>query len=147
METRNILLVEDNPDDETLTLQALKKSNIRNQVTVVRDGAEALDYLFCTGPYADRDRNNMPEVVLLDIKLPKMDGLEVLKRLRTDDRTKRLPVVLLTSSSEEQDIIDGYNFGANSYVRKPVEFTKFTEAVSLLGLYWLIVNEPPPDGG
>jgi len=138
-----ILLVEDNPDDEALTLRALQKNNIKNEVTVVRDGAEALDYFFATGPYAGRDVSIMPQVVLLDLKLPKVDGLEVLKRLRADARTKLLPVVILTSSNEEMDLINGYSFGANSYVCKPVDFDKFTEAVRQLGLYWLLLNQIP----
>ena len=138
-----ILLVEDNPDDVELTMRALKKHNISNRVEVVGDGAEALDYLFCTGTYADRDPNELPAVVLLDLKLPKIDGLEVLKRLRADKRTKLIPVVILTSSKEEQDVVNGYKFGANSYVRKPVDFVQFNEAVRQLGLYWLLLNEPP----
>ena len=138
-----ILLVEDNADDEALTLRALKKNNIRNEVVVARDGAEALDYLFGTGAYAGRDLSIMPTVTLLDLKLPKIDGLEVLRRLRAEDRTKLLPVVILTSSKEEQDIITGYSLGANSYMRKPVDFIQFTEAVRQLGLYWLVLNEPP----
>jgi CheY-like chemotaxis protein len=138
-----ILLVEDNPDDEALTLRALKSSNIANEVVVARDGVEALDYLFGNGAYADRDTRVMPQVVLLDLKLPKLDGLDVLRRLRTDERTKSLPVVVLTSSDEERDIIDSYGLGANSYVRKPVAFAQFTEAVRQLGLYWLVLNQPP----
>ncbi|AUB39255.1 CheY chemotaxis protein or a CheY-like REC [Nostoc flagelliforme CCNUN1] len=139
-----ILLVEDNPDDEALTLRALKKNNIMNEVVVARDGAEALDYLFGKGVYADRDMSVMPNLILLDLKLPKMDGLEVLRQLRTDDRTKILPVVILTSSKEEQDLINGYSLGANSYVRKPVDFSQFSEAVRQLGLYWFVLNESPP---
>lgn len=138
-----ILLVEDNPDDEALTLRALQKNKIKNEVMVVRDGAEALDYFFATGPYAGRDVSVMPQIVLLDLKLPKVDGLEVLRRLRADPRTKLLPVVILTSSNEEKDLIDGYDFGANSYVRKPVDFVQFTEAVRQLGLYWLLLNQTP----
>ncbi|MDO8805308.1 MAG: response regulator [Elusimicrobiota bacterium] len=138
-----ILLVEDNPDDEALTLRALKKSNIKNKVDVVRDGAEALDYLFGTGAYAGRGLSGSLAVVLLDIKLPKLDGLEVLKRLRADDSTKLIPVVMLTSSTQEEDIITSYKLGANSYVRKPVDFTQFAEAVRQLGLYWLLLNERP----
>jgi CheY-like chemotaxis protein len=141
---RSILLVEDNPDDEVLTLRALKKSNIVNDVKVVRDGAEALDYLFGTGNYTGTGPQTMPAVILLDLKLPKIDGLEVLQRLRADERTKLVPVVILTSSREEQDIINGYSRGANSYIRKPVEFERFVEAVGQLGLYWLILNELPP---
>ena len=141
---RTILLVEDNPDDLELTLRALKQYHVQNEIAVVRDGAEALDYLFATGAYADRDTSTMPAVVLLDLKLPKVDGLEVLQRLRADERTKLVPVVILTSSREEQDIINGYKFGANSYVRKPVDFKQFIEAARQLGLYWLVINEPPP---
>jgi len=144
MDDKIILLVEDNADDEKLTLRALKKNNIRNEVVVARDGAEALDYLFGTGAYAGRDLNVMPQVVLLDLKLPKLDGLEVLRRVRADDRTKLLPVVILTSSNEEQDRIKGYGLGANSYVRKPVDFNQFSEAARQLGLYWLVLNESPP---
>jgi len=139
-----ILLVEDNPDDEALTLRALKKNNIRNEVVIAHDGAEALDYLFGTGQYIGRNTDVLPQVVLLDLKLPKVEGLEVLRRVRADKRTKLLPVVILTSSNEEQDRIDGYGLGANSYVRKPVDFTQFMEAARQLGLYWLILNEPPP---
>lgn len=144
MEEKLILLVEDNPDDEALTLRAFKKHNIGNRVVVVRDGAEALDFLFCTGAYADRDPRDKPQVILLDLKLPKVDGLEVLRRLRADERTHLLPIVILTSSNEEQDLIEGYRNGANSYVRKPVDFNQFLEAVRQLGLYWLVLNEPPP---
>lgn len=137
-----ILLVEDNPDDEALTLRALKKNNITNEVVVARDGAEALDYLFGTGKQAGRPL--VPQVTLLDLKLPKVDGLEVLRRIREDQRTKVLPVVILTSSNEERDRLQGYNLGANSYVRKPVDFLQFTDAVRQLGLYWLLLNERPP---
>jgi two-component system, response regulator len=144
MENRSILLVEDNPDDEALTLRALKKNNIKNEVVVAHDGAEALDYLFGTGKYAGRNTDVLPQVVLLDLKLPKVEGLEVLRRVRADNRTRLLPVVILTSSNEEQDRIDGYGLGANSYVRKPVDFTQFMEAALHLGLYWLILNEAPP---
>jgi two-component system response regulator len=140
-----ILLVEDNPDDEELTLRALKKNNIGNQVVVARDGVEALDYLFGTGAYAGRDPSHLPEVVLLDLKLPKVDGLEVLKRVRSDPRTKLLPIVMLTSSLEEKDLAQCYAGGVNSYVRKPVDFTQFIEVVRQLGLYWLVVNNPPPE--
>jgi two-component system response regulator len=139
-----ILLVEDNPDDEALTLRALKKNNIKNEVVIAHDGAEALDYLFGTGKYAGRNTDVLPQVVLLDLKLPKVEGLEVLRRVRADKRTKLLPVVILTSSNEEQDRIDGYGLGANSYVRKPVDFNQFIDAARHLGLYWLILNEPPP---
>jgi len=144
MENKIILLVEDNPDDEALTLRALKKNNISNQVIVARDGAEALEYLFGTGQYSGRDANLTPQVVLLDLKLPKVEGLEVLRRMRANESTKLLPVVILTSSNEEQDRINGYDSGANSYVRKPVDFNQFIEAVRQLGLYWLILNEQPP---
>jgi len=138
-----ILLVEDNPDDEALTLRALKKNNILNPVVVAHDGVEALDFLFGTGMYEGRDVKERPTVILLDLKLPKVDGLEVLKRLRSDERTNLIPVVILTTSNEEQDIIRSYSLGVNSYVRKPVEFEEFIKAVGLLGMYWLLVNEPP----
>ena len=147
MDARIILLVEDNPDDEALTLRALKRNNILNPVVVARDGVEALDYLFGAGAYTGRDLHVMPQVILLDLKLPKVDGLEVLRRLRADEHTRLLPVVILTSSKEEQDLIQGYSLGANSYVRKPVDFTQFAEAVRQMGLYWLILNEPPPQIG
>lgn len=137
-----ILLVEDNPDDEALTRRALAKNNIQNEVTVAHDGVEALDLLFGTGPHAGRAIS--PAVTLLDLKLPKIDGLEVLRRIRADERTKLLPVVILTSSKEERDLISGYGLGANSYIRKPVDFGQFLEAVRQLGLYWLVLNEPPP---
>jgi two-component system, response regulator len=139
-----ILLVEDNPDDQALTLRALKKNNIRNDVVIADDGVEALDFLFATGTHAGRDLSVMPDVVLLDLKLPKVDGLEVLKRMRANERTRLLPVVVLTSSVEDEDRIKSYGLGANSYVRKPVDFGEFTEAVRQLGLYWLILNQPPP---
>jgi CheY-like chemotaxis protein len=138
-----ILLVEDNPDDEALTLRALKKNNILNPVVVAHDGVEALDFLFGTGMYEGRDVKERPMVILLDLKLPKIDGLEVLKRLRKDERTRLIPVVVLTTSNEEQDIIKSYSLGVNSYVRKPVEFEEFIKAVGLLGMYWLLVNEVP----
>jgi CheY-like chemotaxis protein len=144
MRDRTILLVEDNPDDEALTLRALKKNNIRNEVVVAHDGVEALDYLFGTGAYAGRDTEILPMVILLDLKLPKIDGLQVLRRLRADECTKCTPVVVLTSSREEQDLINSYSFGCNSYIRKPVDFVQFVEAVRQLGLYWLVLNEPPP---
>ncbi len=144
MATNVILLVEDNPDDEALTLRALHKNNIKNQVVVARDGVQALDYLFGAGAHSGRDARVTPQVVLLDLKLPKLDGLEVLRRLRADDRTKLLPVVILTSSIEEQDRLRGYDLGANSYIRKPVDFNEFMNAVLQLGLYWLILNERPP---
>ena len=144
MENSMILVVEDNADDEALTLRALQKNNIGNQVFVVRDGAEALDFLFCTGAYAERDPREVPEMILLDLKLPKVDGLEVLRRIRADKRTRLLPIVILTSSNEDQDLIEGYNNGANSYIRKPVDFNQFVEAVRQLSLYWLVLNEAPP---
>ncbi|HEC19430.1 MAG TPA: response regulator [Gammaproteobacteria bacterium] len=138
-----ILLVEDNPDDEALTLRALKKNNILNEVVVARDGEEALDYLFGTGKYEGRDTSIQPQVILLDLQLPKLSGLEVLKRLREDQRTVLQPVVILTTSSEETDIMDSYTHGANSYIRKPVDFNQFIDAVKQLGLYWLVLNEAP----
>lgn len=144
MRDKIILLVEDNPDDELLTMRALRKNNVLNKVVVARDGVEALDFLFGTGRYSGRDTAVMPQLILLDLKLPKIDGLEVLKRLRADERTRLLPVVILTSSREEQDMLDGYGFGANSYVRKPVNFEQFVQAVEQLKLYWLILNEAPP---
>jgi two-component system response regulator len=144
MNDRVILLVEDNPKDEELTLRAFKKSNILNPVVVARDGVQALDYLFARGDHANRDSGAMPQVVFLDLKLPKLDGLEVLKTLRADGRTRLLPVVILTSSNEEQDLIQSYSLGANSYVRKPVDFAQFVEAARQLGLYWLVLNETAP---
>ena len=146
MKAQVILLVEDNPDDEMLTLRVLKKNNILNEVVVVRDGVQALDYLFGTGTYAGRDLNVMPHLVLLDLRLPRIEGLEVLRRLRGDERTRLLPVVVLTSSDEEQDIVGSYALGANSYIRKPVDFAQFTKAVQQLGLYWLVLNQGPPIG-
>ena len=139
-----ILLVEDNPDDVELTLRAFRKSKILNEIVVVTDGVEALDYVFATGAYAGRDPKATPEVILLDLKLPKIGGLEVLRRLRADERTHRIPVVVLTSSNEERDILSSYDLGANSFVRKPVDFNEFMEAARQLGLYWLVLNEPPP---
>jgi CheY-like chemotaxis protein len=144
MQRRTILLVEDNPDDEALTLRALRKNNVANEVVVAHDGVEALDYLWGQGSYEGRDVRYGPAVILLDLKLPRVDGLEVLRRLRGDSRTELLPVVILTSSKEEQDVVNGYKLGANSYIRKPVDFTQFVEAVRQLGLYWLVMNEPPP---
>jgi two-component system response regulator len=144
MQHKMILLVEDNPDDEALTLRALKKNNIGNELVVVRDGAEALDFIFCQGAYAERNPQDMPQVILLDLKLPKVDGLEVLRRIRANENTKLLPVVILTSSKEEQDRLKGYSLGANSYVQKPVDFDQFIGAVRQLGLYWLVLNEAPP---
>ena len=143
MNARIIMLVEDNPDDEELTLLALKKSNILNEVIVARDGVEALDYLFAAGKYADRDPSRMPQLILLDLKLPKLDGLDVLTRLRADPRTELIPVVILTSSSEDEDVVASYRNGANSYVRKPVDFHQFADAVKQLGMYWLLLNETP----
>ncbi len=141
-----ILLVEDNPDDVELTRRALKKSRVANELVVARDGVEALDYLFATGSFAGRVTNDMPSLVLLDLKLPKVDGLEVLKRLRADKRTNLLPIVILTSSKEQRDLVEGYRLGANSYIRKPVDFTQFVEAIQELQLYWLVLNQPPPEG-
>jgi CheY-like chemotaxis protein len=143
MNSKTILLAEDNPDDVTLTLRALKKSKIMNEVVVAQDGIEALDYLFGAGKYAGRDTKILPQVVLLDLKMPKMDGLEVLQRIREDERTKVLPVVVLTTSSEDRDRIESYKLGANSYIRKPVDFNQFADAVNQLGLYWLVLNEAP----
>jgi two-component system response regulator len=137
--------VEDNAQEVDLTLRALKKNNIRNEVIVARDGAEALDFLFCTNTYADRDPQDMPKFILLDLNLPKIGGLEVLQRIRADDRTRLLPVVILTSSNEEQDLLEGYSRGANSYLRKPVNFTQFEDYVKQLSSYWLVLNEAPPD--
>lgn len=142
-----ILLVEDNPDDRDLTLIAFREANILNQVIVTQDGEEALDYLFGRGAYSGRDTRIMPQVVLLDLKLPKVDGLEVLRRIREDRRTKLLPVVILTTSKEQRDLVESYELGANSYVRKPVDFFKFVEASRQLGLYWLVLNETPAPAG
>jgi two-component system response regulator len=144
MDSKVILLVEDNPRDEALTRRALAKNNIVNKIVVAHDGVEALDYLFGTGTYEGRDLTIMPQLVLLDLKMPRVDGLEVLRRLRADERTRRLPVVIFTSSSEEEDMMKSYNLGANSYVRKPVEFESFIEATKQLGLYWLMLNEVAP---
>jgi two-component system response regulator len=138
-----ILLVEDNPNDEELTLYALRKNNITNHVHIVRDGAEALEYLFCTGEYADRQINDPPKVVLLDLKLPKVDGLEVLERVKADARTRTIPVVVLTSSQEERDIVESYHLGVNSYIVKPVDFDQFIDVVHNLGLYWMLLNKTP----
>jgi two-component system response regulator len=146
MRNKAILLVEDNPDDEALALRALKKNHILNEVVVARDGAAALEYLFGTGAPPARDADDVPQLVLLDLKLPKIDGLEVLRRIRADARTKFVPVVILTSSKEEQDLIAGYGSCANSYIRKPVDFTQFTEAVRQIGMYWLVLNETAPAG-
>ncbi|BAY98675.1 response regulator receiver protein [Tolypothrix tenuis PCC 7101] len=139
-----ILLVEDNPDDEALAIRALRRNHISNEIVVARDGVEALDYLFGTGIHAGRDINIKPTVILLDLKLPRVDGMEVLRRLREDKRTSLLPVVILTTSSEEQDLLNSYSLGCNSYIRKPVDFIQFTEAVRQLGMYWLLMNETPP---
>jgi CheY-like chemotaxis protein len=139
-----ILLVEDNPDDEELTRVALAESKIANTLVVARDGVEALDYLFGTGPHAGRDTRHMPQVVLLDLKLPRLSGTEVLRRMRADERTRYLPIVVLTSSDEEQDLFESYGLGANSYVRKPVDFAQFVDSVRQLGLYWLVLNKPAP---
>ena len=138
-----ILLVEDNPNDVELTLHALKKNNLTNPVHVVRDGGEALEFIFCTGAYADRSIQNAPKVILLDLKLPKVDGLEVLRQVKADARTQAIPVVVLTSSNEERDIVESYQLGVNSYIVKPVDFDQFTEAMRVIGLYWLLMNKPP----
>jgi len=143
-ENKTILLVEDNPDDVALTLRAFKRSHLMNPLAVARDGVEALDFLFARGAHAGRAGAPLPTLVILDLKLPKLDGLGVLKALRADTRTALLPTVILTSSKEEQDVVSGYSFGANSYVRKPVDFTEFVEAVKVLGLYWLALNQIPP---
>jgi two-component system response regulator len=144
--SNTILLVEDNPDDVELTMRAFRKNNIANNLMVARDGVEALDYLFCRGTFSDRNIKDTPRLILLDLKLPKMDGLQVLETLRAKEPTKLVPVVILTSSREEQDLISGYKLGANSYVRKPINFNEFVDAVRNIGLYWLLINEPPPDG-
>lgn len=143
MQPHHILLVEDNTDDEVLTLRALQRNNIANEVAVVRDGEEALDYLFGRGAYAERDTSVLPQLILLDLKLPKMHGIEVLKKIRSDERTRRVPVVVLTTSSTDRDMIDSYDLGANSYVRKPVDFEEFVRAVGQLGVYWLMLNRVP----
>ena len=144
MKTKIILLVEDNPSDIGLTQRALAKSRVANELVVAEDGQEALDYLFAGGKYAGRDVNDVPALVLLDLKLPRVDGLEVLRQIRADQRTHRLPVVIMTTSKEEQDVAQSYDLGANSYIRKPVDFKQFVESVEHLGLYWLVLNEPPP---
>ncbi len=140
-----ILLVEDNPDDVELTLHALRKENLANNIHVARDGEEALEFLFCNGPHADRSFEHPPKLILLDLKLPKVDGMEVLKRLKADARTRTIPVVILTSSKEERDLVSGYNLGANSYIQKPVDFDQFREIVKTVGLYWLLINQPVPE--
>jgi CheY-like chemotaxis protein len=144
MSEKVILLVEDNPDDEALAIRALKRHHVGNEIVVAHDGVEALEYLFGTGSYAGRDVSLKPSVILLDLKLPRVDGLEVLRRLRGDDRTRLLPVVVLTTSSEEQDLLDSYSLGCNSYIRKPVDFIQFSEAIRQLGMYWLLMNQAPP---
>jgi CheY-like chemotaxis protein len=144
MKRKTILLVEDNPDDVELTLRAFKMNKIANEIIVAGDGIEALDYIYGTGKFKTREESRMPAVVLLDLKLPKKDGLEVLQQIRADERTKLLPVIILTSSKEEQDIIGSYSLGANSYIRKPVDFQKFVDAIRQWELYWLVINEPPP---
>jgi CheY-like chemotaxis protein len=141
---KTILLIEDNESDELLTVRALEKAQVANEIVVVRDGEEALAYLFGTGAYAGRDTSQLPNVALLDLNLPKIGGLDVLRRLRADDRTRHLPVVVLTSSGEERDVVQSYQLGANAYVRKPVDFNEFAQATRALGLFWLLVNEPPP---
>ena len=146
MSERTILVVEDNPDDEEFTLRALRRANVSNEIVVTRDGKEAVDYLFGEDQYAGRDLSVMPTVILLDLKLPKLNGIEVLKRIRSEARTRLIPVVILTSSSEDEDMINSYLSGANSYVRKPVEFASFATAVARLGVYWMLLNEPPPSG-
>jgi CheY-like chemotaxis protein len=146
MKDKVILLVEDNPDDVKLTQRALRKSNILNELVVARDGVEALDYLFGTGQYAERDTRQLPQVILLDLKMPRMDGLELLQRIRADEKTRLLPVVVLTTSTEDRDRVESYKLGANSYIRKPVDFQQFTEAVQQLGLYWLVLNQGPLTG-
>lgn len=147
MKGKTILLVEDNPDDEALTLRSLNKNNVVNEVVVTRDGVEALDYLFGTGRYTGRNPERLPQVVMLDLKLPKVDGLEVLRQIRSDPRTAFLPVVVLTSSDEERDLVESYKLGANSYIRKPVDFNRFAEAVRQLQLYWVVLNQAPPRKG
>jgi two-component system response regulator len=147
MTQRSILLVEDNPDDVELTMRALKKNNIKNEIIVATNGADALDFLFGAGKYEGRDPNDMPALILLDLKLPKIEGLEVLRKIRADERTRLFPVVILTSSKEEQDLVRGYSLGTNGYVRKPIDFDQFSKAVGFLGLYWLLINESPPIKG
>ena len=146
MNPKSILLVEDNPSDVALTQRAFEKNGIRNELRVASDGQDALDYLFREGRHAGRDPNDMPILILLDLKMPRVDGLEVLRRLRADPRTRRIPVAILTSSTEKQDVAAGYDLGTNSYIRKPVDFQEFAEVVKQLGIYWVMVNEPPPVG-
>jgi len=143
MEYKNILLIEDNPDDIELTIRAFKKNNLKNEIIVIKDGEKAVDYINCTGEYIERDQNKQPAVILLDLKLPKVDGIEILRQIKTNPKMKVIPVVILTSSLEEKDIENGYSYGANSYIRKPVDFNKFQEAVQYLGIYWLLLNELP----
>ena len=145
--SKTLLLVEDNPDDAKLTLRAFKRNNMLNSIAVARDGVEALDFLFARGAYAERARKPLPTLIVLDLKLPRLDGLGVLKAVRSDERTRLIPVVILTSSKEEQDLVQSYSLGANSYVRKPVDFAEFSEAARLLGVYWLMTNHPPPERG
>ncbi len=147
MKEKSILLVEDNPDDEALTIRALKKNNILNEVIVARDGAEALEYLFGTGRYEGRDKSELPELVLLDLRLPKLNGHQVLERIRSEELSRLLPVVMLTTSSEDEDRIKAYKFGANSFIRKPVDFEQFSDSIRQLGVYWLVVNEGPYTNG
>jgi two-component system response regulator len=147
MDERIILLVEDNPDDEELTIRTLRKNHIKNDIVVVQDGVEALEYLFGMGKYSNRDITKMPVLIMLDIKLPKLNGLEVLKKIKNDNRTRLIPVVILTSSDEERDLIESYKFGANSYVRKPVDFVEFQKSVQQLALYWVLLNEAPHNSG
>ncbi len=144
MDKKIILLVEDNPDDEVLMLRALKKNNIANEIVVAHDGVEAFEYLFAEGKFSERDVQELPQIILLDLKLPKLDGLEVLKRIRADERTKHIPVVVLTTSTEQRDIVESYQFGANSFVQKPVDFNDFMEATRQLGTYWLLLNQTAP---
>jgi two-component system, response regulator len=144
MNPKDILLVEDNRSDIDLTLRAFEKSNVSNRIIVAEDGEEALDYLHGTGKFTERDTTDFPALVLLDINIPKLNGFEVLRRIRSDERTRRILVIILTSSKEEQDIADGYDLGVNSYIRKPVDFNKFLAAIGQIGLYWLVINEPPP---
>ncbi len=147
MKTKAILLVEDNPDDEELIIRILRKNHISNEIIIVRDGAEALDFIFAIGKFENRDKNNNPVLIMLDINLPKIDGLEVLKRIKTNEQTKIIPVAMLTSSDEERDLIDSYKYGANSYIRKPVDFTEFQSAVQQLALYWVLLNQTPQTSG